>query len=460
MTDHDSKNIERFCSDISPWESSYRYLGFSYFAAKQDGRLDLLQGRLFLNTSPSTIPPGHFETQSIRAGHFLLSELGLTFRDLISHTTSGLIKTPIGDLNFPKNSGNGIQTFHISFHPEGITSGNRWSVLSFHGAPRNTYFEQLALDWELKIAPKPFDSLNELLQEYRLLPYQGDFATVEVVAFQIAAIDLQSKVEGSNAKPSVILAKSLDIEKCHIAYRVLTQGQVVSRGTINGKEISWNEEEHVSRGTADMSIPSGAVLHCVAGYAGVAQHQAWLADPTTFQNPRRAALEDSDEKLEILRDYLFEEQQPRKNSRDFECGVALLLWLLGFNTAHIGGTQRMSDAADLIATTPLGNIFIVECTTGLLKAENKLAKLVERTARIKRRLISSGNGFLKVLPVIVTAKETAEIQAEMEQALKINVLVVTKETLRELLSRTITSPNAETLFEQGLQTIQSLQKSI
>lgn len=122
-------------------------------------------------------------------------------------------------------------------------------------------------------------------------------------------------------------------------------------------------------GTCKLKIPEGAVLQCFALYEGFAQHQGWIADPKNHLNPCRvASLEEFDDKLGILRDYLFEEQKQRREARDFEFGVAWLMWMLGFSVAQAGGTPRTSDSPDIIGATPKGNVVVVECTTRLRAA--------------------------------------------------------------------------------------------
>src|SRR5439155_16879308 len=54
-----------------------------------------------------------------------------------------------------------------------------------------------------------------------------------------------------------------------------------------------------------------------------------------------------------------------------------LLWLLGFSATRIGGTGKMSDAPDLIAATPMGNLVVIECTTGILKEDSNYHSLSE-----------------------------------------------------------------------------------
>jgi hypothetical protein len=56
--------------------------------------------------------------------------------------------------------------------------------------------------------------------------------------------------------------------------------------------------------------------------------------------------------FKILNDFLSKSGARGRDGRDLESGIAWLLWMLGFSVAHLGGTDRTQDAADLIATTP------------------------------------------------------------------------------------------------------------
>lgn len=140
-----------------------------------------------------------------------------------------------------------------------------------------------------------------------------------------------------------------------------------------------------------------------------------------------------------------------------EAGVSWLLWMFGFSVAHLGGTNKTQNAPDLIATTPRRNFAVIECTTGLLKAENKLSLLVDRAEALKQRLVASGNGHLHVLPVIVTAKAREEIRADLEQAERLGVVVLTREPLEEALQRAPALSDAEALFAEGEQLAQAAQ---
>jgi hypothetical protein len=103
----------------------------------------------------------------------------------------------------------------------------------------------------------------------------------------------------------------------------------------------------------------------------------------------------------------------------------------------------------LIATTPQGHFLVIECTTGLLKAENKLPNLIDRAEKVRRSLANSGNGHLRVMPVIVTNKTREEIKADLEQAEKLGVLVGTREGFVNLINLTHVAPDPDQLYKQA-----------
>lgn len=455
MNQNNKEKIDDFFSTIEPWKGAYTNVGFSFFAVRRNNDLYLLQVRIFLNVAPSAIPAMRVETPNIIAGHLALSDLGLDVRQFVDAIMNdGFVTTPHEKLIFPKSEQRDISAFFDPFHQEGIAAGNRLPVLTITGESKHTFVDSLKFDWELKSQPQPFDSVDELLMLLVLGGKRSDSVMIEVIANTTAVINQSSTVSCGNARPSITLAKNLDRNKCRIGYRAFLHGKVVSRGSIEGCNLEWSVQGDFHQGAGWVGVPDGAVLNCVASYDGHAQNQVWVADPAHSQNARRVSLEASDEKLAILRDYLFEEQNPRKNSRDFEFGVAWLMWMLGFNIAQAGATERSSDAPDILATSPQGNLMVVECTTGILKAQNKLANLVDRTEGVRKRLAASGNGHLKLLPVIVTAKTKEEVKGELEHAQQSGVVVVTRENLEALLQQTIATPNAEEIYLRGWESIQ------
>jgi hypothetical protein len=449
MTNPNLERVSEFWEHIRPWEGGYTHPGFGFFAARKEGKLILMHGRLFLNTTAPRIPRSQLQTENIAAGYFSLAELNLTPAELINKLlASESIETPIGEFRFPLE-GERYSSFFTPFYQDTLTSGRKVSLLRISGDERQSYISQPNLDWELKAATTPYDSLSELMNEYWLGGYQGDYANIEVAAFDVVEVDVNSVVQGETAKPAVCLSNGLDHNECSLGYRVMLHGEVVKRGTISGSDMEWKCSERYQHGTGMISIPSGGVMQCFAAYKGVVQQQSWIADPSLSQNSRRAALEEFDDKLSVLRDFLFEEQKARKDARDFEVGVAWLAWMLGFSVAHSGATSRTSDATDILATTPNGNMALVECTIGHLKADTKLAKLLQRTETIRQRLDTTGNRHLRVLPVLVTSLTVDELKAELEQARKLGVFVVTREDLIKMLDRSIFVQNADRIYDEA-----------
>ena len=461
MNDANRASLRQFLETIAPWEDVYTCPTLSFFAVPRDGVLLLLHGRLFLQTDPGSIPNKIVEGRSIVAGNVSLSDLGITYREFLDRIlASEELQTPFGKLKFPLEP-SGVPSVHVvPFHQEGISNGSRLPVLIVSGVQRHGFIRQPELDWELAAGATPYESLTELFFEFSLGRYQGDFALVEIVAHTVAFIDFQSKVIGEAAEPAILLAPNADTHKACLTYRVLLHGDVIERGSLAGNDLKWTQQDKHLRGVGKISIPSGAVLQCFAVYAEHAHHKGWLADPTLSQNPRRAAFEEFDPNQAVLRDFLFEAQRARKDARDFEVGVAWLLWMLGFSVAHAGATPRTSEAADILATTPAGHTAIIECTTGHLKAEFKLSRLVERAQTIRRRLDESGNSHLKVLSVIVTALGKDEVRADLDQARTLGVVVATKEDLLSALDQSIMRRNAEDIFTRAQASLRPKQTEI
>jgi hypothetical protein len=162
--------------------------------------------------------------------------------------------------------------------------------------------------------------------------------------------------------------------------------------------------------------------------------------------------------LEHLNELLNVKGKAQDQTRDLESATAWLFWMLGFNITNPGGTKRTQDAADLIAITPKGHFGVIECTTGQLKEDTKLPKLVERTEKMRQSLDNSGHQHAKVISVIVTNLSEAEIKADLEHARKLGVLVLTKDDFNDLVNKTLTLPDADALFDQAVAAIGRHQK--
>jgi Holliday junction resolvase len=456
MNDYERKHLEDFFRAIESNLPGYRYANFSYLALKNGEAFELSQGRLNLQGVPAPNSSRCFQSENVRAGVCLLSELKLTPRGFVDKLFTGVLQTPHGDLLFSPEQERFHSVYFSPFHSEGISTQRRQIQLSISGNRRQNV-QSPSLDWELKAAPTPFFNLQELCDEFAIGQIKGDLLSVEILAFNIAAISAESAIDGIKANLAIDLAEGLQREKASIGYRIFEKNKVVKRGTLSGSDLLWVNIDNVQRGRGELELPAGAVLDCVANYASVAQSHRWIFNPKTAQNPYWSVHQTFDNNLEVLQAAFNQTLGRGANSRDVEVAVAWLLWMLGFSVSHISGIAKTTDAPDLIAATPQGNLLVIECTMGILKEDNKLPHLVGRAEKVRQNLSVSGNQHLRVLPVIVTTKTREEVKADLEQAYKLGVYVVTREVLTELTNRTKFFPDSNQLYLQAEEALRRLQ---
>jgi len=120
--------------------------------------------------------------------------------------------------------------------------------------------------------------------------------------------------------------------------------------------------------------------------------------------------------------------------------------MLGFSSAPVDGIATIQEVSDLITVTPQGNFAIVECTTGILKQDNKLPKLLDRAIKVQKKLSATNSNISKVLPVLVTSKSRENISVELPAAEESGALVIASEDLEHLLSIVSMNKDADEIY--------------
>lgn len=449
---------ENFFKAIEPIVGGNSDITFNYLAVLHQGTHVLICSRLYFVSGKTKLPFTHIETKTIRAGQYQVSDLNCTARELVEQISNGKVKTPKGDLHFPINTAGSTHSVFHPHHEVGLANQNRLNVL--HISSDGLSLDTVSLDWELKAAPTPFDGLHELIANYAIGEVVEHSSVFEAVAHNVMAVDAGAAISGTTANLKVRLVDGLPTDKASIGYRVLSNREVVARESVSGNELEWETVDGIQLGSTSITVPSAAVVQCIACYNGIAQSTYWIADNANFQNPRRTAYEAFDAGLSTLKDFL--QLGPGtvrgKPQQDLEVGISWLLWMLGFSTAHLGATPRTQDAADLIVATPNGSIAVVECTLGLLKSENKLPNVVKRAEEVKERFKKSNNHHLQVIPVIVSSLSREKILADIEQAEKLGVLVLSSENLLEGINRSMLIPNADQYYRDAMEVIRAGQE--
>jgi hypothetical protein len=439
--------VDEFFAAIAPYEGAYQSIGFSYFAVKIGDRFVIKQGLLFLNTrTPPNAASKHFRSPRIHAGHYPLADLKIDLRGFIDRLLQGQLDTPDGMLHFPAAEGGHHAAAFMPLHPDGLQRQTRFTYLMLMGGQIEP-LRQPETDWDIKAGSPPYDGAQELVNEFGLGSLTSDTLTVGIVAYNVAVIDAQnSKVDGTNAEVRVVLAKELANDRVSVGFRTYAPGVPAVRGIVPGTALQWTDQANPKHGQTTIQVPNAAVLNCTVSYDGIAQAHLWLSDPAKVQNPRRAIYETFDPKLQNLQAIISGGQNRGQDARLLESAVAWLLWMFGFSAAHLGAMPRVQDAADLLVSSPAGHFAVVECTTGLLKAENKLALLHSRAAAVRRSLDATNNTATRVLPTIVTSRARTDVEPDIEAAEKLGIYVMTRENLDDGITQTMFQPNADQMY--------------
>jgi len=193
-----------------------------------------------------------------------------------------------------------------------------------------------------------------------------------------------------------------------------------------------------------ITVGEAPMLRAYLSYDGTLLHRSLISDPAKRLNPRCATHESIDSTLDVLKDMLL---TPGKDSTAFEGAVSTLLTLLGFSAGYYGWLPRLQDGPDIIAFTSSGHVAVVECTIGLPNLKDKLAKLVQRTRLIERKLTDAGYASLQVQSIIVTPLSREELTVGLDDAKKHGIAVVCKSNLEDALSQIALPLDADRFFQ-------------
>ena len=452
-----------FESLIAPWKVAYCCATNSYVALKLPEGPRLLFGRVVLEPTRTGINQQtfRFETQHIIAARFVTDTTYHDVDSILEKARAGEMPRKDGSVSLLSEDERPLSTyFNPLYHPL-VSAGPRLPSLLVRGIARHNLTVKIAdasqLDWELKAAETPFDSLDELLVYCGLptLRQMGDSTTLEVVAKSPAMIDPGSMIAEGEAMLESRVAVPLDVARLRIGYRVFSKERV-DRGSIGGEMLQWRQEGDVMVGTCRIPVADSSLIQSFLSYAEICLHQWWVTDPKKRLNPRHAIHQVFDEDLELLRRMLLKPEADKPYV--FENAVSTILSVLGFSVSNYGRIPKLQKGPDIIAISPSGHIGVVECTIGLLDESDKLAKLVQRTKLVREKLDGAGYSHLQVQSVIVTPLSRDEVAANLETAGKHPIAVVCKEGLEELLSRVSLPPNPDRLFEDAKALIPNAQQ--
>lgn len=452
----DYPQYSEFFKLIAGTEKSYTSATFSFLAVRdQSGGLTLYQGHVELSASPPVGNLIEVNTPSICGFSIRLSELGLDCKMLDFKLRSGGLDTPFGRLVWGETRGQENSTLYAHFQRFPLDFDQRQAhplVLSISGAQHLFVNRYAEFQNDLRATSRPYDSISDLAAELNLRPLRLDRCVLDISAEPIVSIDLSRSVEDSEAVLALHAAPNIDVIPARLGFRIQgADGKIVERGSVEGENLKWTTLDFLQIGEFRLEVPKGAAVQCFASYNGQWLHQGWITDPRASINVRRVIHEAFDEGLSLTMKCFSDRKTKESNARVVETGVANLLYMLGFAVDPFSA-NHMSDAPDLLASTPTGDVLVVECTTGAIDADGKLSKLLSRTDLVSERLRNAGHNRIRCLPVMVTTLKL-ENETNVQNAAEKEVVVLSIEQLESLAETAKSKPDADRLFEQFRQRV-------
>ncbi len=457
MTDFHADNVERFFQHIEPWSRAFRSCTFHYFGVATGNEVHLCVARIRLQIGRPS-PRRAIKTDRIRAGVVTMPGRCSGAREIVEALVSGAAVSiqPGLVVRLPTDNVAGMYVAPPTLlHPEGLSGGRRLSVLTIQAGQWPIAETRIDLDWSLKSAREPYDGITELLGELGLAEHASRRYTLEVVALPPVEVSMRSTVRGEDAIVGIWIPKGLNKGPASLHYRVLSRNASTVRASRSARQLAWTRDENANIGTTEIRVPRGAVVNCVASYASVGHHSYWFADPAQIPNPRVQALTAIDAALEALKTTITSDSTPKGSvAKQFETAVGAVVWAYGLAPVQTDYADQTKDGPDMLAVAPSGGIAVIECTIGLLKAQNKLANLVRRSVTIRDRMQAAALVPPTVLPVIVTRLRRPEVEAELDAATEAGILVLTRENLEAAMNETLLLPDGDAVFRRGLEAVE------
>jgi hypothetical protein len=377
-----------------------------------------------------------------------------TFQAFLQGIQVNRLKVGPLDLLMAPGIGDAQPTFS-AFNPNGGPTSGRPRQLWLSGVIRIPLarsvngFDQYVLDAEVMAIDPPWLALQSALDELGIgAPnWEGDTVGVLVVGLCPAVINARKCVADAD-KVHVAVAVSSGLEKSRLTLSLVVrlENDQMKRQLLTDRDLTWSiaadEPGHV---LAEQSFSYGVRVRAAwlsVNIDALSVHADFLSRKDRLFGQRSKLLQVFDSNLDKLRDQVLSAR-----GKEFEFGVSSLLFLLGFVPCHIGGQTR-EDGPDIVALTPRGSVLLVECTTGPIAQENKLAKLVKRRKAVADAMAMQTIAPAKLLAVVVAQSPRDELSAELRSAAEANIAVVTREDVLDGLSRLEEFVDTDALFDQ------------
>ncbi|WP_382323876.1 hypothetical protein ACFJGX_21640 [Hydrogenophaga sp. UC242_50] len=436
------KIIDVFTRSADSWICDDYNIDIRYLANADAQGACLLDAHITLNPLPGKRGFGfHFEG----AGHFLghlqpgrLKKKALT--EILSDAVRGRVSL----------SGRSMQLAvdrSLDYYSE-MMNRDRWFSdlhlqVSGTGLSSPSSIDMVEVDNKLRASTPPFDGLSDALAWLGLRSPEATSRQPAIAVRVGPPVDLifdQCVLSQDRLKLTLHAHPRFDVGRVGLALRSVPDVALSGRIQV-AQKIKWARVRGgVRTGVLDLEVKQTDSVLAMLMIEEATVRRQWFVDPARARNNRLLATQHFDRELRMLRQALFESTDPTR----FENGVASLLFLFGFSPA----VQLETDAPDVIVTTPLGRLVIVECTTRVSDFGTKLGKLVDRRGALSKHLAATGHSA-EVSAVLVCRLPRDQIAAHEADLRSRQVLLVSGDELRRGIDSARTPSDPDEMLQKA-----------
>jgi len=219
MNSPNEQDSNNFRALVSAWEDAYVCAVYAYVAVKTPNEPRLLYGRIVLEPTTSGVSgtPLKYETEHIVGARFVKAFGGSDLDAIVTNAKVGTLEAGGSTISLASETSGNVSTYFAPIYHPFISHGPRIPTLLVRGLAKHGLLgmavNSAQLDWELRAADAPFESVDELLGHCGLpmSAQSGDMTTLEVIAKSPALIGTSSVVARGEAVMECRAARGLDV---------------------------------------------------------------------------------------------------------------------------------------------------------------------------------------------------------------------------------------------------------
>jgi hypothetical protein len=444
-TEPTNETLSRFMEAAREWVCEGYSLDLRYLAGSLEAGYPIWDAVIRLNPLPANSDlQFQLDTGDLSGGHIQSSGDSLErLLDVVQTATLGRIQARERTLTLARN-----RSYEFSSE---MNIRERWFYelhLQVAGNVPPPHIDMSEADNSLRAATPPFDGVADLATWLGFpAPQEGAPHGPRITIRIGPPCDLIfDKCTFKDGRLHLVLHAhpKFDTTRITLAIRTFPNNALDGRRQI-ASSITWGAAEPNHReGVVDVTLSNADSVLAMLMIGPSTVRRQWFLDPTKAHNLRVSAIQYFDSDLRMIRQALLDLTDASK----FERAVAALLFIQGFSPC----IQLENDAPDLIVSTPIGRLVLVECTIRVADFASKMGKLVDRRAALAKHLKASGH-LSDVAALLACRLPRDQIAAHQSELRAHNIILISGENLVSWLeqARFVSDPDKllETLQQRA-----------